>query len=261
MTAAGVLLRGLGPAAVSRSVRSYTTTAGQTAVLTLDDGSRVTLAPRTTLRIERNFSRTSRAVGLRGEAYFEVRRSGGAPFVVHAGAVTTRVLGTAFGVRRYPEDAAAHVAVVAGKVAVATGNGQRRSVTVAAGGVAVATDSSVVAAPAGGTAPYTAWVDGVLVFHEATAGEVLATLTRWYGYEFRFADPMLASQKLTVGMSTTSSREALATLKLALGVELQFDGTIVTLSPRREAQPGHVSPRVRGERGPFSSPGIREVGR
>jgi transmembrane sensor len=66
-----------------------------------------------------SFSRAERRVKLeRGEAYFEVARNTGRPFVVLAGKHQVTALGTAF-VVRYEADRTA-VTLVEGKVAVAT---------------------------------------------------------------------------------------------------------------------------------------------
>jgi ferric-dicitrate binding protein FerR (iron transport regulator) len=123
-----------------RSVsRVYATTTGQRATLTLSDGSQVTLAPRTTLRIDPAFGRDTRTVALDGEAIFHVASRRAAPFLVRTGAVTTRVLGTTFDVRHYANDLRVQVAVVEGKV---VSGGRAGAITLAAGMVGEISDST-----------------------------------------------------------------------------------------------------------------------
>jgi ferric-dicitrate binding protein FerR (iron transport regulator) len=220
--------------------RTYATATGQQAVVTLDDGTSVTLAPQSTLRITR-FDTHGRSVDLTGEAYFDVAHVDGAPFVVRTGVVETRVLGTTFFVRRYPQDRAAQVTVTTGKVAVST-RGHQPAVTLTAGDIAAATDSSVVARNDPDAVRETGWLDGRLVFHDAPTPDVLQALHRWYGYEFRFADTTLAQRSLTVVISTRSSAEALGTLKTYLNVDLRFDGQVVTLVPRQTPRPSRTLP-------------------
>jgi hypothetical protein len=88
--------------------------------------------------------------------------------------------------------------------------------------------------------------------------EVFAALSRWYGYEFHFADPAIARQNLTAIVSTQSSASALSTIKLLLNVDLRFEGRVVTVMPRRTS---HV-PALRRSilQDSLSSP-TREVGR
>jgi ferric-dicitrate binding protein FerR (iron transport regulator) len=106
------------------------------------------------------------------------------------------------------------------------------------------------------TLPFVGWVNGALVFRNARASEVLAALTRWYGYDVRLADTTLADRTVTIALSTQSSAEAFSALKLVLDVDATFDGHRVTLTPVR-------SPRtsLRDRDGRRITPSIREVGR
>jgi ferric-dicitrate binding protein FerR (iron transport regulator) len=210
--------------------QAYTTAPGQRISLTLDDRTRVTLAPGTTLGITRTFGRETRMVTLRGEAFFDVPSTAGAPFIIRTGNVTTRVLGTQFSVRRYTMDRSAHVAVISGKVSV-TG-ATRRAMTLTAGAVGAATDSTVSLLSRDGAVQATAWREGMLVFREASARDVVEELSRWYGYTFRCADSVLAGKNVTARFRTNAPSVALDNLKLLLDVELSFDGKIVTLLPR-----------------------------
>ncbi|GAB3921240.1 FecR family protein [Larkinella terrae] len=90
------------------------------AVLTvsLPDGSRVSLEPRTQLQYRKPFADTIREVYLVGEAFFEVQKNPDKPFLVHANAITTKVLGTSFRVRAYDQDQQINVMVKTGRVSV-----------------------------------------------------------------------------------------------------------------------------------------------
>jgi ferric-dicitrate binding protein FerR (iron transport regulator) len=228
---------------VASQVRTYRTAVAQEATIVLDDGSRVTLAPQTTLRLTR-FGARERTMTVDGEAYFDVARAAESPFVVRSGHVTTRVLGTAFLVRHYATDAAVRVAVESGKVSVSAQSPGRPTLTLTAGRVAVVTDSSLTAS-ADDVSRYTGWRNGRLVFEEASITDVVNALSRWYGYQFRFADSSLTQQRLTIGLSTRSAASALSTLKLLLNVDLQFSGNVITLVPRtaRRLAPPADDPR------------------
>jgi ferric-dicitrate binding protein FerR (iron transport regulator) len=205
------------------------------------------------LRVAADFGRGSRALMLEGEAYFQVT-SGSAPFLVRTGTVTTRVLGTTFDVRRYPHDRATHVAVITGKVSV--GSAPRVATVVTARQVVLVTDSSVTTASTDATSA-ARWVDGRLVFNDAPASDVLAALTRWYGYHFTLTDSTLAQKNLTVWLSTESSQAALATLKLALSIDLEFHGKEIVISPRRQFNDRSAKIRRPVDNSPSQ---IREVG-
>lgn len=96
--------------------QSYRTAAGQRTSMTLADGSLVTLASDSALKVA--FSkRARRIVLLRGQAYFDVARDPGRPFRVEAGSGTVTALGTEFDV--YNNDGEVKVTLVEGRVAVA----------------------------------------------------------------------------------------------------------------------------------------------
>jgi len=110
----------------------------------------------------------------------------------------------------------------------------------------------------GDQAQYVGWVEGQLVFHKTPTADVLAALTRWYGYRFQFEDSSMANRKITLGMSTESSAAALATLRQVLDVELTFQQNVVTLHPRRDTR---ALPPLRRDRQDALSTTQFEVGR
>ena len=86
--------------------------------LTLSDGSRVTLAPRSSVEYPATFESARREVTLHGEALFEVTRNPQQPFFVNAGEVTTKVLGTSFRIQTGENNSSVQVSVLTGKVSV-----------------------------------------------------------------------------------------------------------------------------------------------
>ena len=237
--------------------RTYTTQSGQQTSLTLPDGTRVTLAPRTTLRLFR-FGDASRQVDLDGQAYFEVTRSTKNPFLVRTGTIATQVLGTAFLVRHYANDGPVHIAVTDGKVSVVSNvasgagthtyerGGTRKGslqhriswpLLLTAGHVGDITDSTVFVNTVNDLTGETDWLRGSLVFRHKPVSEVLQTLSRWYGYQFRCSDPAIAQWSVTLALSAQSSAKALETLEQILSMHLTITGDTVTLLPRATSAP------------------------
>jgi ferric-dicitrate binding protein FerR (iron transport regulator) len=153
----------------------------------------------------------------------------------------TRVLGTAFDVTRYASDTTTRVAVASGKVSVTAdarrGAAPHGALIVAAGGVGLVGDSTATLIAGERTADIADWVRGRLVFRQAPVEDVLATVTRWYGYEFRVADSTLTHERVTAVLVRSSTADALAdaltTLKIVLGVDMRFDGRVITLVPKK----------------------------
>jgi len=236
----------------------YATAIGQQATVTLADGSRVRLAPQTVLQVESGFGTRARSVSLQGEAYFDVPHATGIPFVVHTNAAAIRVLGTTFTVRRYSRHATTQVAVTRGRVSIASPRSPASLVTLNAGMTGVVGDSLARILSPDSVEEASAWVDGQLVFHRAPTTDVLAAITRWYGYQFRLTDSTLAHRTLTLWLSTQSASAALATIKQVLNVDLTFDANVVTLHPRRG---GSTAPSIPPSRQEVFSTLHSEVGR
>ncbi|MBL8270618.1 FecR family protein [Steroidobacter sp.] len=96
---------------------SYSTDIGEQRVVTLADGSRLSLNSSTQARIE--YDDQQRVVRLdQGEAYFEVAKNAARPFIVIAGPRTITAVGTAFVVRHEAEKVV--VTLVEGKVRVSS---------------------------------------------------------------------------------------------------------------------------------------------
>jgi ferric-dicitrate binding protein FerR (iron transport regulator) len=209
---------------------TYRTGAGEHVVVTLSDGSRVHLAPRSRLTVPSAPNASTRSVTLLGEAYFEVEPRGRTPFVVQTGRVKTRVLGTTFDVRHTSARDTVHVAVFSGRVVTGVPG---RTVTLAAGRAGHITDSATVATDGEDVSRYAGWTRGELAFDHASVREVLATAGRWYGYQFRLADSSMATQHVTILLRIAESKEALIMLRDLLDVTMTFDGPVVTLHPRR----------------------------
>ncbi len=95
----------------------YENTSAKILKITLPDGSTAVLQPKT--KIEYNQSDiATREVNLTGEAFFDVKRNEARPFIIHTGKMTTKVLGTSFVIKAYPNMKKSEVSVVSGKVTV-----------------------------------------------------------------------------------------------------------------------------------------------
>ena len=85
----------------------------------LEEASRVDLRPGSSIRYSKPFAKNKREVFLQGEAFFEVTKNPKRPFIVYAGEVATKVVGTSFIVRSGVEDAQdVEVSVMTGKLIV-----------------------------------------------------------------------------------------------------------------------------------------------
>lgn len=178
--------------------------AGPARAATLADGSRVRLNAGS--EVVEQFTPGERQVRLvRGEAHFMVAHDAARPFVVSAGALRVRAVGTAFNVRLAPEQI--EVIVTEGRVGIerSARAGARRTdraplhlgagerAVAAAGGAGAASNNIVVTRVAAAElAQSLAWQDELLPLSGATLGEIAAEFERRTGRRIEFADPALA---------------------------------------------------------------------
>ncbi len=183
--AAALIIIALRPAHLApASPRAISTAlAAQCERQTLADGSVIEL--NRGARVSVKFTQELRRVRLeRGEAHFVVAKDATRPFVVDAGGVTARAVGTAFNVRLAPQDV--EIVVSEGRVAVGTvANAIPEAAPVLeARQRAVVALHRAVRAPAIATmseaslAERLAWQPRLLDFSDAPLGEVVAEFNR-----------------------------------------------------------------------------------
>lgn len=91
---------------------------GTKSTVVLSDGTKVTMNAGTTLRYPAVFTSKTRNVEVAGEALFEVAHDAQQPFVVKAGLISTKVLGTMFNIKAYQDDNDIEVTLAEGSIEV-----------------------------------------------------------------------------------------------------------------------------------------------
>jgi transmembrane sensor len=204
-----------------------TTTPGERATFRLSDGTQVMLSVASTLRYPKAFPEGAREVTLEGEAYFDVVHDEGHPFLVRAGGLVAKDLGTQFTVRAYPDDEGARVVVREGKVAIrALTDGPER--VVGPGELGRLVEGRVPMVEPADTVIWFAWTEGRLAFDDTPLREALPQLGRWFDLEFRLADDSLGDVPLTATLKTQPTPEVLGSLSASLGLRHRQRGRTVT---------------------------------
>ncbi len=103
---------------VNRFDQVITNADSETLTVDLPDGTKIILEPGATVKYSDAFALTTREVLLEGVAFFEVTRDESRPFLVYAGGVVTKVLGTSFTISATPFQRDVTVLVKTGKVSV-----------------------------------------------------------------------------------------------------------------------------------------------
>ena len=222
---------------------AHATVRGQLAELRLADGTRVRLAPLSRLRVPAGYGSERRDVWLEGEAYFDVVHDASRPFTVHAAGTTTRDIGTRFAVRRYAEDPELQVVVREGAVTL----GQVGMLH--AGDVArLRPDGAATVRRGADVDALLAWMDGRLVYDDASLGRVLRDVHRWYGVDVALGDSALAALPFTGTITGLSPRAAVDLVASTLGLRVHREGPLVRL----DAQAGRTPRASRRAKVPVS---------
>lgn len=193
---AACLLLVFGPAVRLHLLADHITATGEKRTVTLADGSRVTLGGRSAIAVRLDGARREVAL-LAGEAFFDVTRDEGRPFVVVAEGLTVEVLGTAFDVRRLGE--ATEVALARGAIKArfeAQGRHEVRSL-VPGDALAVAESSGRAEMTKVAIDDIGAWRDGRLHVVNATVGSVVDELRRYHSAWIVALGGALAEERVT----------------------------------------------------------------
>ena len=212
--------------AAAPSVLTVSTTTGQRRSLQLDDGTRVTLGPASSLRV--TLSRRARRVELTGLAQFRVTHDGTRPFVVRARETETSDLGTVFTVRAFPDDEAVLVGVTEGRVSL---HARGDSLALTAGQSGRADTAGVHRTPLSASS-LDGWAVGRLTFRDAPIAEVARDLSRWFGADVR-VDERLTSRRVSGSYSSPELGSVLAAMARAAGARVDHAGGAYVLRPDR----------------------------
>lgn len=147
--------------------------------LTLADGTRVWINSNATLRFPVAFAAHERRVSVLGEAFFEVAKDRGRPFIVEAKDLEIEALGTAFNVNSHRKDGSVKAILTEGKIRVS--NGQQTKELLPGTGVVAAVGRMDVSPV--DIEEALAWKEGYFYFNQKTMDEILDELARWYGIE------------------------------------------------------------------------------
>jgi transmembrane sensor len=170
---------------------------GQMSQLTLSDSTRIWLNSGTILRYPDRFAESSRSVFIEGEAYFEVAKMNDKPFTVNTSDIKVEVLGTAFNLSAYQNDAATSVTLVEGKVAVQNNAGITIAQLIPGQMGTKSKNETKVAVRNVETGFYAAWTEGKIYFDDEPLDQIAVKLERWFNVEITFADKKLKSQRFT----------------------------------------------------------------
>lgn len=217
--------------------RTYSTEYGQTRVVSLPDGSQVTLNANSTLRVPRfGFGDKTREVWLEGEALFSVTHTASHQrFVVKTdNNADVVVLGTEFTLFARPRGT--QVVLQRGKVEFHYQQaGQRvQQVTLKPGDlVDLKKNGGAKVRPTPQPANYAAWRDHRYVFDQTSMKEITYLFKENFGITLEISDPETAALTLSGAYPSQSADELLSIIAEALNIRItrQEGKVLLSLQP------------------------------
>ena len=210
------------------SNQKVTTTVAQKSEIGLSDGSTVFLNHSSSLKYKKSFGEDSRVVQLRGEAFFEVKKNPGLPFVVNTGGTSVSVLGTSFNILSREKLNTVEVTVVTGKVLFSKGS-EEETIFPGETGIYNRTDGSLYKVPQEGLNS-TAWHSGKLVFKSAAFSEIEKTLENLFNVDIRVNDQAIYKCSVTSVIHFDGLQDVLEVLQLTMGFEYETDMDNIQIS-------------------------------
>ncbi|MDR6805313.1 hypothetical protein J2Y45_002378 [Dyadobacter sp. BE34] len=202
-------------------------------VIHLNDGSEVTLSPKSYLSYPSEFADSARVVYLTGEAIFSVKKQG-QTFMVHTGKVVTKVLGTRFVVSAFDDDRNITVQVQTGKVSVYVDKPLEKEVK----GLIITANQAAVFEKSANQLSKTlvenpeklpnGAVENILKYDEVPLPVILRDMEKSYGIPVQFDADSFWACKITVAFSDESMYDKLSILCKTVSASYEIvDGQIV----------------------------------
>ncbi len=231
------------------------TTRGTKSKVILPDGTKVWLNADTRLNFDKKFNGALREVYLDGEAFFDVAKNKDRPFIVHTSDIDIRVLGTAFNVKSYKEEATIEATLIHGSIQVTR---QKECIPkiilspneklvfnkfigkiveapehlpmvkekepqylVSKISIIESNDSSIVE---------TAWIHNRLLFDGDTFKELAIKMERWFDVQIKFESTEVANYRLRGAFEDETIGEALKALQQITNFKFTVRDKTVTIA-------------------------------
>lgn len=202
--------------------------------VTLEDGTEVWLNAASRLRYPETFDGDERRVELEGEAYFKVAKDAAKPFYVVSGGQEVRVYGTEFNIHAYGDEPMVYTTLISGSISLRPTTVQKSELMLTPGHQAVF-DKATAAATVHreDVEMVVGWRNGVFVFENQDMSQIMRTLSRWYNFDYEFADKRVASVEFMGSVPRYSSfQEVVSIFDKVGGIRITEQGGKVIVSAK-----------------------------
>lgn len=208
---------------------TLTTPRGGQYKITLADGTSVRLNAASSIRFPTAFSGAKREVTITGQAYFEVQKNPGKPFIVNAGQSKIEVLGTHFDVKAYTDEQQISATLVEGAIRFSSGNvqkvlkpDQQAKLNTLSGSMSISdvnADNEI------------AWIRGQIYMNGTSLGDLMKQISRWYNVDVEIKAKLPQRQFQGVLDRNVNLSYVLEALN-ANGIKATLDGNKIVVSDK-----------------------------
>ncbi len=215
---------------------AFSTPDNESRSISLPDQSKIVLNENSTLSY--TFDGETRKVVLSGEAFFDVEKDAKHPFVIETGEVQTRVLGTSFNIRAYPDEGKVKVSVKTGRVEVRkvekTPQKETPVLVLLPGNTGVYANEGAILEKAQdvATEDVDAWQQGTLVFSSGvTLSEVIPAVEKFYNIKIK-ADQAILNVTISGARFSRDMnvQDALNLITVPIDREFTVEGDVFVIS-------------------------------
>ncbi len=203
--------------------------------LTLSDGTKIWLNAASELRYPEAFTGKERAVYLKGEGYFEVKKDTRRPFIVYTEQSHITVLGTSFNINTYNDENKIYATLVEGSVSFVSDKTGQQIILQPGHQITMETVSGKLSVKEVDIEVYTAWKDGMFYFKDMTLEEIMRTISRWYQVKVIYKNTQLKTETYNGKMPMYSGIEdVLKKIELSGGTRFEIKGRTIFISDNKK---------------------------
>jgi ferric-dicitrate binding protein FerR (iron transport regulator) len=242
----------------TNGISSVVTKNGNRTKIVLADGTQVWLNAGSSLDYDNLvFNRELREVTLNGEAYFDVTKNPGKPFLIHTQKMDIKVLGTAFNVRSYSNEKTAEAALIRGtievtlkdrknqkiilkpneKISIANDltpaplpkNGQRVNIKTVTPSIPQIVVKEIKPNPTYNIIGEIAWIQNKLFFEDERLEDIALKIERWFGKKVAIINDQLKNVHYYGNYENETLEEVLSSLKLSYPFNFKIENNTVVI--------------------------------
>lgn len=230
------------------SFSEVSTRLGSKSKLVLPDGSTVWLNAGSKLTYDKDFGNGNRKVTLNGEAFFDVVKMPELPFIIQTKTIQVKVLGTAFNVRSYEDEATTETSLIRGKVqitinkrpdevfylkpnqklVVANEPSQKAEQQVQKK-IPLVSLEQLTYVPTDSTIVETSWKENKLVFQDESFYGLAKKMEKWYNVEINFKNPEIEDIRISGTFENETISQALEALQITADFHFTLQQNNITI--------------------------------